>query len=93
MIITGRVIRGDKRGAKQGFPTANLNRKLAAGKITKGVYACLVEIKNKKLKGILIYGAPDNENKPKLEVFFLNFRQNIYHRVITVKIIGKIRPL
>lgn len=93
MIIRGQVIKGDKRGKKQGFPTANLNRNLAAKKIPKGVYACLVGIKNGWLKGILIYGAPDKNNRPKLEVFFLNFRQNVYHRVITVKIIRKIRPL
>lgn len=93
MIIRGKVIKGDQRGAKQGFPTANLNRNLAAKKIPTGVYACLVHIKNRWLKGILIYGAPDNNNRPKLEVFFLNFHRNIYHHTVSVKIIKKIRPL
>ena len=93
MIIKGKVIKGDQRGRKQGFPTANLNRNLAAKKISKGVYACLINIKSKWSEGILIYGAPDKNNGSKLEVFFLNFRRNVYHRVITVKIIQKIRPL
>jgi len=93
MIIKGWVIKGDNRGAKQGYPTANLNRKLAARKIPKGVYACLIKKTNKIFRGVLIYGVPDKNKKSKLEVYFLNLRQNLYHKFITVNIIKKIRPL
>ncbi len=92
MIIKGKVIKGDQKGARQGFPTANLNPNLA-NDISKGVYAAWASLKNKKCPAILIFGAPDKDNKPKLEVFFLENCQNIYGEIIKVEIIKLIRPL
>lgn len=92
MIIRGKVIKGDQKGKKQGFPTANLNPALAKN-LSRGVSACLAFHKNKICPAILIYGAPDKNNKAKLEVFFLKKCQNIYGQFIKVKKIRKIRAL
>jgi len=92
MIIQGQVIKGEGRGRKQGLPTANLDPKLAKD-IDEGVYACLAFLKKEKCPAILIFGAPDEKNNPKLEVFFLNNCPDIYGERIKVEIIKKIRPL
>ena len=92
MIIQGQVIKGDGQGKKQGLPTANLEPKLAKN-IDKGVYACFAFLKNKKCPAILIFGALDQYNNQKLEVFFLNKCSDIYGQKIKVEVVKKIRRL
>jgi len=93
MIISGRVIKGDQKGHKQGFPTANLNPRILKHRFSKGVYACYINFKNKQKKGILIYGAPNIKGEAKLEVFFLKKPLRVYRKNISVVVIKKIRNL
>ena len=93
MIIRGRVIKGDQKATKTGFPTSNLNAKLVKNKIKKGVYAAQLEYSKKTYQAILVYGALGKKNETKLEIFIFNFRQNLYNKTIKVKILNKVRPI
>jgi len=93
MIIRGRVIRGDQKAAKTGFPTSNLKAELVKNKINKGVYAAQAEYGKKIHQAILVYGAKNKQNKAKLEIFILNFHQNLYKKIIRVRILNKIRSI
>ncbi len=94
--LTGRVIYGENIGDKQGYPTANLSRRVLFNKkISTGVYIAKTTYNQKKYKSILVIGVPGEikQKKGKVEIFFLNFNRNIYHKKIEVKPLKKIRPL
>lgn len=93
--FSGLVIEGDKRGRLLGFPTANIklvdSDKLLPG---IGIYAALVQIDNKTLKGLLSIGKrptfyDNGEIVP--EVYIYDFNENIYNKLLTIEIIKKIR--
>ena len=89
MIVSGKVIKGAKRGRKLGFPTANLAFK---GGIS-GVYAVHVYIDSKKYKGAANIGyAPTFGRRQKLlEVYIFNFNKNIVGKKIDVELVKKLR--
>jgi len=91
----GTIVRGDGRGRKLGFPTANISvddqDKLIPA---KGIYAaeCLVE--NEKHSGLLSLGSrptfhKDGEIIPEFYIF--DFDKDIYDQVMQVNLINKIR--
>ncbi len=89
----GEVVKGDGRGEKIGFPTANI--KVAKELILpdKGVYYTIISKDDK-----LFYGATNVGIRPTfssgeltVEVNILNFKSNIYGSDITVYFIEKIR--
>ena len=88
-IISGKVIKGARRGRKLGFPTANI---AFNGRIS-GIYAVRVHINGKKYNGAANIGyAPTFERKEKLlEVFIFNFRKNITGKKIDVELVKKLR--
>ncbi len=87
--ISGIVIRGDRRGKKLGFPTANLKYR---GRL-HGVYAVYAYVNGKQYDGSANIGyAPTFNRKTKLlEVFIFGFRKNIYGKKIEVEIVRKVR--
>lgn len=96
--ISGTVVHGDQRGRQLGFPTANIevteNYKLIPA---NGVYAVHVYILEndilKKYKGTLNIGVRptfDNGNKT-IEVYILDFNDDIYGKKITVRFISRLR--
>ena len=91
--IEGKVVRGDKRGRKIGFPTCNLN--LANYKIPRfGVYSVKVRINKSIKKGIanVGYRPTFNGNKLLLEVNIFGLKKNLYNKNINVIFSNFIRP-
>jgi len=83
--IHGKVIRGDKRGRKIGFPTCNL--KLSDYVVPKlGVYAVKVKIKNLYRNGIanIGYRPTFNGQKLLLETNIFGINKNLYNKVISI---------
>ncbi len=91
--INGKVIRGDKRGRKIGFPTCNL--KLSDYVVPKlGVYAVKVKIKNLYRNGItnIGYRPTFNGQKLLLETNIFGINKNLYNKVISINFKKFIRP-
>lgn len=88
-----KVVNGDKRGRKLGFPTANLEIDDNRAMLPNGVYIVEVKVKKNFYMGIANIG--DNPTfkvaKRRLEVFIDNFSGDIYGEEIAVSFIKKIR--
>ncbi len=93
--LSGKVIRGRALGRTIGYPTANIevnsDLKLVPG---IGVYAVEVYVEGKTLRGMLNIGrrptvvSTDNVN---LEVHILDFQEDIYDKMITLRFIERVR--
>jgi len=91
--IKGKVIRGEKRGRKIGFPTCNI--KWSSYILPKlGVYGVKVESKDFKKKGIanLGYRPTFNGKTLLLEVNIFGINKNLYKKTLKVSFIKFIRP-
>ena len=91
--IDGRVIKGQKRGRKIGFPTCNLNLKHYV--IPRlGVYAVKVKTPNFNKNGIanIGYRPTFNGQKLLLETNIIGIDKNLYNKVINVSFKKFIRP-
>lgn len=91
--LSGRVAHGKKLGRDLGFPTINLkmgSRPIAA----YGIFAVLVKgIDNRILRGVASIGTRPTVNGVGtwLEVYILNFSEQIYGRCVDVELLHKIR--
>ena len=91
--INGKVIKGERRGRKIGFPTCNL--KLSDYVVPKlGVYAVRVKSKNFYKKGIanIGYRPTFNGHNLLLETNIFGINKNLYNKVINVNFKKFIRP-
>ena len=91
--IVGKVIKGEKRGRKIGFPTCNVE--LGNYTIPKlGVYSVTVETNSFKKKGIanIGYRPTFNGQNLLLEVNIFGINKNLYNKEIRVNFINFIRP-
>jgi len=94
--LWGEVVEGEKIGRTIGFPTANINpfHEIVPA---QGVYAVKVKIENQDYQGVLNIGYPPffvkegNEKKLKIEVYILDFIDDIYGQEIEVFFIDKVR--
>jgi riboflavin kinase/FMN adenylyltransferase len=90
--LTGEVVQGRKRGRKIGYPTANLDIPDEKFLPMEGVYACMVQINEEKLKGVMNIGArPTFKDDKGCEVHILDFDANIIGEKITVSIVKFLR--
>lgn len=92
--LTGRVVHGDGRGKKIGFPTANIA--LAPGLLLPktGVYAVMVDIGGQEYHGVANFGYRPTigvDAVPKFEVHLFDNTQNLYGKRLAVSFIEKIR--
>ncbi|MFI5236392.1 MAG: bifunctional riboflavin kinase/FAD synthetase [Ignavibacteriales bacterium] len=91
----GKIIRGDGRGKKLGFPTANLSIDNEDKLIpAKGIYAAECEVESEKHFGLLSLGSRPTFHKngeviPEFYIF--DFDEDIYDQVIQVNLVEKIR--
>lgn len=95
-VLKGKVIKGENIGKKQGYPTANLSRRVLIGKnLSPGVYIACATMGRRDYQALVIIGVPSKKDpqQGKVEVFFLDFKGNLYGKYIFVKIFKKIRPL
>ena len=91
--IKGKVIKGQKRGRKIGFPTCNL--RLNSYVIPRlGVYAVEVKTKNISKNGIanIGYRPTFNGQNLLLETNIFGINKNLYNKVITVSFKKFLRP-
>ncbi len=90
--ITGIVIKGDRRGKRIGFPTANLASKHSIIP-ANGVYAVRLLAREKYYDGIANIGIRPTFNKKDLtvEVHIFDFNEDLYGEEITVCFIQRIR--
>ena len=92
--LTGRIIRGDGRGASIGFPTANLD---ATNEVVppEGVYAVTITVCRKTYRGACGIGRPTfhpGEKHPPVEVHVIGLKKkNIYGEKTEVSFIRKLR--
>ena len=93
--VLGKVVPGDSRGRKLGFPTANLE---CGGDplIPPGVYLAYVILDKKIFQGIANIGFRPSfykkrEGKVLVEVHILDFNKNIYGREMVIEIIQRLR--
>ncbi|MFA6511919.1 MAG: riboflavin kinase [Patescibacteria group bacterium] len=96
--IKGKIVHGEGWARRLGYSTANM-RKPSTRKmpLKHGVYAAWGRIgKEKKWrKAILIVGAPAFFQKKvkKLEIYFINFKGNLYGKQVTAKPVHFVRPM
>ncbi|KQR94603.1 riboflavin biosynthesis protein RibF [Chryseobacterium sp. Leaf180] len=85
--VRGKVVHGKKIGRTIGYPTANIETESLKLLPKKGAYIVEVFVKNKFHKGMLSIGTNPTVNGEKLsvEVYILNFKEDIYDENITVK--------
>ena len=94
--IDGKVLIGDKRGKKLGYPTANLKLGKYA-KLAFGVYVIKGKIysesRDKWINGIANIGSRPtfSGNDIFLEVHFFNFRKNLYSKFLSIRFLDFLR--
>lgn len=95
--LSGVVDRGDGRGQRLGFPTANIS--LTSAERLKvqpapGVYAVLVHTPAGPFQGMLNYGIRptfSGSKELRYEVHLLDFNQNVYGEHLTLSFMARIR--
>ncbi len=95
--VRGCVVKGEGRGTKIGFPTANISTTYFLP--PDGVYACFVKLLDQgnqtALKAVCNIGPQPtfNSNKKTLEVFIIGFEGNIYLKSIEIMFVKRIRDV
>jgi len=97
------VVKGRQQGRTIGFPTANLDAKLLPNlpnSIELGVYATIINWQDQQLAGATYYGPRFDRSKVDnnlpvdniLEVYILDFDQEIYGEKLSISAYKFIRP-
>jgi riboflavin kinase / FMN adenylyltransferase len=91
--VIGKVIKGQQRGRKIGFPTCNIKWNSYA-LLKLGVYAVKVDSKNFNKRGIanIGYRPTFNGKTLLLEVNIFGIKTNLYKKILKVSFIKFIRP-
>lgn len=93
--FSGKVVHGEKIGAKLGFPTANIevtgkNKLIPAD----GIYAVQVEVEEETFDGMLYIGnrpSLPGKDERRIEVNIFRFNRDIYGQSVKIDLIGFIR--
>lgn len=90
--LIGRVVYGDQRGREWGFPTINIPLFRQQSPLT-GIFAVRVEWGNLSVNGVASIGYRPvfKLTRPLLEVFLLDFDQEIYGQRVKVSFLKKLR--
>ncbi len=84
VTFTAKVVHGEGRGRKLGYPTANLDK--TDLDIPHGVYAVEVNVKGKKYSGLMHFGFKEVFNEgASLEVLIKDFNEDIYWQTWTLR--------
>lgn len=85
--VSGTVVHGKKLGRTIGYPTANIETDSIKLLPKKGAYIVEVFVNGKQYKGMLSIGTNPTVNGEELtvEVYILDFNEDIYDQNITVK--------
>lgn len=93
--LTGEVIHGMARGRTVGMPTANMDVPIGIPQPPKGVFTSLIELDGKTYKGLTNIGTRptvDTDSTIKFETHIFDFSDDIYGKIITVRLCGFVRP-
>ena len=92
--MAGKVIHGDARGAKLGFPTANLSLNTDYVLPAKGVYAGYVNYNGNRLRGVANFGHNPTftVGEYRIEVFIIDLNKNLYGEDLEFSLVKYIRP-
>ncbi|MBK9098761.1 MAG: bifunctional riboflavin kinase/FAD synthetase [bacterium] len=91
----GKIVRGDGRGKKLGFPTANISIDYEDKLVpAKGIYAAECIVENQKHYGLLSLGSrptfhKDGDVIPEFYIF--DFDRDIYDSIMRVNLVERIR--
>lgn len=93
--VQGKVVKGDGRGRTLGFPTANI-RLLDANKLMpgNGVYLVKGTIQNTVYYGMANIGIRPtftNDSQVGLEVYFFDYKGDLYNQIISISFLEFIR--
>lgn len=92
--LIGRVIKGDGRGKKIGFPTANINYDKELIIPAKGVYITQTHLNGMKYNSVTNIGSNPtfkDADEINVETYILDFNHDIYGESIKVEFYDKIR--
>ena len=91
--FTGKVVEGEKRGRRLGFPTANLDVHPRQALPPFGIYATLAHISGKTYQSVTNIGIRPtfSEGRRTIEVYILDFDKDIYGKELRVDFIAKLR--
>jgi riboflavin kinase/FMN adenylyltransferase len=91
--LEGRVISGAGRGMELGFPTANLDIEPARALPADGIYATWAHVDSQRYPSVTNIGTRPTfgEGERTVEVYILNFRDNLYRHELKIDIIKKLR--
>lgn len=86
----GKVRKGQKRGKKLGFPTANINLSQV---IPEGIYISKAKVDKKIYPSITFIGIARTFNATKYlsETYILDFNQDLYNKLLSIVLLQKIR--
>jgi riboflavin kinase / FMN adenylyltransferase len=92
--LEGNVIRGEGRGAKLGFPTANLEIAADQALPADGVYATIASINGQRIPSITNIGTRPTfgAGNRTVETHLLDFNGQLYGHRLEIAIIEQIRP-
>lgn len=91
--LSGEVIRGKQLGRELGYPTANLRTGISKLAL-EGVFAVTAELGSRRMKGVASVGYKptiEGEHGLSVEVFLMDFDEDIYGQKLTVNFHKKIR--
>lgn len=92
--LSGKVIRGERRGRELGYPTANLDVSPDVLIPKRGVYAVWTEWEGQRLQGMMNIGMKPTfhaEFQLTIEVHFFQFHGDLYEKNLTVYMEARIR--
>lgn len=93
--INGTVVHGEALGRKLGFPTANILLDEPMQLLPEnGVYEAVANVKGKECKGVVNIGVKptvSNEGKRTVELFVVDFSDNLYGENIGLSFVRRIR--
>ena len=94
--IAGLVVSGKHKGSELGFPTANMELDFPYIIPPNGVYSGYAHVHEQKYKCLISIGThPSLEqlDAPIIEVYILDFEENIYGAFIYIEFVSKIRDM
>jgi riboflavin kinase/FMN adenylyltransferase len=91
--LHGKVVRGESRGAKLDYPTANLEIEPEQALPAEGVYATWAYIGSRAYESVTNIGRRPTfgGGKSVVEVYILGYRGNLYGQVLKIDIMERLR--
>ncbi|MDE3077003.1 MAG: bifunctional riboflavin kinase/FMN adenylyltransferase, partial [Chloroflexota bacterium] len=92
--VGGRVVKGDRRGRRLGFPTANLEREVHHALPADGIYVAYTEVQGRRLRSAVNVGVRPtfDASRRTVESYVLDFDGDLYGQTIAIEFLHRLRP-